>query len=140
MALDPSRMRGLRKALGKSEDLITAFIGQTGALNQAEQESTVQLSAAAKIRDAALAKGQAAYDAVESKAKADLDAARANATRDYTVVATVYGAKVEEAAGALKQAETALRKLQDEIRDEYGYNTNLFPTSSRGVGSTIKVG
>jgi multidrug efflux pump subunit AcrA (membrane-fusion protein) len=139
MALDPSKLRSLRKALNQSEDLITAFMGQTGALNKAESESAAQLSEAAKIRDAALAKAQAAYDAVESKAKAVLNAARADAARDYTVVATAQGAKVAEAAGALKDAEAALRKLQDKIRDEYGYNTNLFP-SSGPTGSTIRVG
>jgi hypothetical protein len=114
-------------------------MGQTGALNKAEEESAAQLSEAAKIRDAALAEALVVYDAVEIEAKAVLNAARADAARDYGVVATVYGAKVAEAAGALKQAEMALRKLQDEIRDEYGYNTNLFP-SSGPAGSTIRVG
>ena len=139
MALDPTRLRSLREALNKSEDLILAFQGQTGALNKAQSESAAQLRKAAATRDAAIAKAQAAYDLVEVDARKIREAEQAKATGAYNTVAKTQEARINEAAKALAEAEAALRNLQDSIRDEFGYNTNLFPTAG-AVGSAIRIG
>ena len=46
MKLDPERLHGLRDVLNKSEELVIAFIGQTGLLKQTHEEATAEIAKA----------------------------------------------------------------------------------------------
>ena len=138
MTLDPTLLRNLRQALSESEDLVLGFIAQTGALSKVQKEAEGKLAEAAKVRDIANAKAKADYDKVEGVAQEKRAAAEAAAATAYNAVAEVQNIALTGAQTALAEAEAALRVKQDDIKTEFGYDTNLFPSPVQG--GMIRVG
>ena len=138
MPLDASRLTGLRELLEKGQELVLLYQGQTGALNLTQESANKQLEVAGVERDLTLEAANSAYNKAEAKAGATRAAATAAANAAYSETVDAQRALLEAAQAEVTTAEHELRAVQQAIKTEYGYDTNLFPAAA--AGNTIRVG